>query len=127
LQAGSNRVSVEIAGQSGLGRDLYLVTLTAPESPAETRRQDAWRAQIENDPVRAARDPFLRHAYKAPVRINNNIHGNEWEGTDGALRVIERLATSNDPGTIDLLKRNRFYFNVTANPDGRVAGTRQTS
>ncbi|AGM02760.1 M14 family zinc carboxypeptidase [Amycolatopsis keratiniphila] len=127
LQARSDRISVEIAGQSGLGRDLYLVTLTAPESRSETRRQDAWRSLIENDPARAARDPFLRHGYKAPVWINNNIHGNEWEGTDGALRVIEKLATSNDPKTVELLKRNRFYFNVTANPDGRVAGTRQTS
>ncbi|HET6291667.1 MAG TPA: M14 family zinc carboxypeptidase, partial [Amycolatopsis sp.] len=127
LQARSDRISVEIAGQSGLGRDLYLVTLTAPERPGETRRQDTWRSLIENDPARAARDPFLRHGYKAPVWINNNIHGNEWEGTDGALRVIEKLATSNDPKTVELLKRNRFYFTVTANPDGRVAGTRQTA
>ncbi|OXM48057.1 peptidase M28 [Amycolatopsis alba DSM 44262] len=127
LQARSDRISVEIAGQSGLGRDLYLVTVTAPESRFETRQQDAWRSLIENDPARAARDPFLRHGYKAPVWINNNIHGNEWEGTDGALRVIEKLATSNDPKTAELLKRNRFYFNVTANPDGRVAGTRQTA
>ncbi|SDX63154.1 Zinc carboxypeptidase [Amycolatopsis xylanica] len=127
LQAKSNRVSVEVAGQSGLGRDLYLVTLTAPESPAETWLQDRWRAEIENDPVRAARDPFLKFGYKTPVWINNNIHGNEWEGTDGALRVIERLATSNDTTTRELLRRNRFYFNVTANPDGRVAGVRQNA
>ena len=31
LQDRSNRISVEVVGQSGLGRDLYLVTLTAPE------------------------------------------------------------------------------------------------
>ena len=52
LQARSRRVSAEIIGRSALGRDLYLVTVTAPESPAETRRQHAWRALIENDPVR---------------------------------------------------------------------------
>jgi hypothetical protein len=124
LQARSNRISVEVVGQTGLGRDLYLVTLTAPESARETRQQDAWRALIENDPRRAARDKALERGYKAPVWINNNIHGNEWEGTDAALRQIEYLATTNDPAARRLLATSRVYFNVTANPDGRVAGTR---
>lgn len=122
LQRRSDRVSVEVVGRSTLGRDLYLVTLTAPETPAETRRQDAWRDRIENDPTRAARDIFLRTGYKAPVWINANIHGDEWEGTDGALRVIEDLAS--DPAAGDFLRRHRVYVNLTANPDGRVAGTR---
>ncbi|SER52805.1 Zinc carboxypeptidase [Lentzea xinjiangensis] len=118
LQQRSNRVSVEVVGQSGLGRDLYLVTLTAPESPAETRVQERFRATIEEGRSVPA------GLYKAPIWINNNIHGDEWEGTDGALRVIEHLATSNDRETQDLLRRSRIYFNLTANPDGRVAGTR---
>ena len=124
LQDRSDRVSVEVVGQSGLGRDLYLVTLTAPEKPAESRQQDAWRDLIENDPVRAARDHRLERDYKAPLWINNNIHGNEWEGTDAALRQIDYLATTNDPAARRLLRHSRIYFNVTANPDGRVAGTR---
>jgi hypothetical protein len=127
LQDRSNRVSVEVVGQSGLGRDLYLVTLTAPERPSETRQQDAWRELIENDPARAARDKRLERDYKAPVWINNNIHGNEWEGTDAALRQIEYFATTNDPAAKRLLQHTRVYFNVTANPDGRVAGTRQNA
>lgn len=124
LQHLGDRVSVEVVGSSGLGRDLYQVTVTAPERPAETRQQDAWRALIEHDPVRAAHDKRLERDYKAPVWINNNIHGNEWEGTDAALRQIEYLATTNDPAARRLLRHSRIYFNITANPDGRVAGTR---
>jgi Zinc carboxypeptidase len=124
LQARSNRISVEVVGQSGLGRDLYLVTLTAPERAHETRQQERWRDEIENDPTAAARDRQLAREYKAPVWINNNIHGNEWEGTDASLRQIEYLATTNDRKALDMLSRNRVYFNVTANPDGRAAGTR---
>ncbi|WP_233358762.1 M14 family zinc carboxypeptidase [Thermomonospora amylolytica] len=124
LQRRSDRVSVEVIGRSHQGRELYLVTVTAPESGAQARAQAAMRTEIENDPARAARDPRIRRAYKAPVFVNNNIHGNEWEGTDAALRTIERLATANDAQTRDLLSRTRLYFNVTANPDGRVAGTR---
>jgi len=124
LQARSNRVSAEVIGRSALGRELYLVTLTAPERPAETRQQHAWRALIEDAPARAARDRELLARYKAPVWINGNIHGNEWEGTDGSLRLIAKLATATDPATERLLRRTRMYFTVTHNPDGRVAGTR---
>ncbi|SMD23252.1 M14 family zinc carboxypeptidase [Kibdelosporangium aridum] len=124
LQGRSNRISVEVVGQSGLGRDLYLVTLTAPERPSETRQQERWRDKIENDPAAAARDRQLAREYKTPIWINNNIHGDEWEGTDAALRQIEYLATTRDRKALDLLSRNRVYFNVTANPDGRNLGTR---
>ena len=56
--------------------------------------------------------------------VNGNIHGNEKEGTDAILRVIEQWATSTDPAVEQLLQRNRIIFNVTSNPDGRVANTR---
>uniref|UniRef100_UPI00066EED1D M14 family zinc carboxypeptidase n=1 Tax=Nonomuraea sp. SBT364 TaxID=1580530 RepID=UPI00066EED1D len=124
LQRRGDRVSVEVIGRSHQGRDLYLVTVTAPESRSEAREQSRIRALVENDPARAARDRRLPARYKAPIFVNDNIHGNEWEGTDAALRVIEELATSTDPAVADLLGRTRLYFNVTANPDGRVAGTR---
>ncbi|MEV1178850.1 M14 family zinc carboxypeptidase, partial [Nonomuraea sp. NPDC049784] len=121
----SDRVSAEVIGRSYSGRDLYLVTVTAPESAAEAREQARIRERIENDPAAAARDRTLAARYKAPLFVNANIHGNEWEGTDAALRVIEELATSKDPKIADLLARTRLYFNVTANPDGRVNGVRQ--
>ncbi|MEU4218597.1 M14 family zinc carboxypeptidase [Actinoplanes sp. NPDC026623] len=124
LQAASDRVSAEVVGHSALGRDLYLVTVTAPESAAEAARQDRWRALIEDHPRAARRDRALRRGYKTPVWINANIHGDEWEGTDGAMRVIERLAAATDAATRRLLDRTRLYVTVTNNPDGRIAGTR---
>jgi hypothetical protein len=124
LQKASDRVSAEVIGKSAGGRDLYLVTLTAPESAKEAAKQDHWRNLIEDNPWLAKRDRTLKKSYKTPVWINANIHGNEWEGTDGALRVIERLATATDAATVSFLKRSRVYVTVTNNPDGRVAGTR---
>ncbi|GLY97627.1 M14 family zinc carboxypeptidase [Actinoplanes sp. NBRC 103695] len=124
LQASSDRVSAEVIGHSALGRDLYLVTVTAPETAAQAARQDRWRALIEDDPRAAKRDASLRTGYKTPIWINANIHGDEWEGTDGALRVIERLAGATDAATARLLARTRVYVTVTNNPDGRIAGTR---
>ncbi|MCP2329733.1 M14 family zinc carboxypeptidase [Actinoalloteichus caeruleus] len=127
LQAESDRVSVEVLGESVLGRDIYLVTLTAPETPEDSARQRRWRDAIRTDPRAAAADEELRAGYKAPMWFNANIHGDEWEGTDGSLRVIEQLATSEDPEDLRLLETSRLYFTVSHNPDGRVAGTRQNA
>ncbi|MFG1777122.1 M14 family zinc carboxypeptidase [Micromonospora sp. NPDC049048] len=127
LQATSDRVSARVAGKSAGGYDLYAVTVTAPETRAEARQQETWKRLIEDEPARAQRDRQLLAGYKTPLFVNANIHGNEWEGTDAALRVIEDLATSTSPEVAGLLRRNRLVFNVTANPDGRVAGTRANS
>ncbi|MGW0709928.1 M14 family zinc carboxypeptidase [Streptomyces sp. NPDC002643] len=124
LQALGDRVSVEIAGRSAGGHRLYLVTVTAPETARQAREQARMRELIESAPQSAAGSKSLKTSYKAPVFFNNNIHGNEWEGTDAALRLIERLATATDAKTEDLLAHSRLYFNITANPDGRIAGTR---
>ncbi|MFI1395307.1 M14 family zinc carboxypeptidase [Streptomyces sp. NPDC020681] len=124
LQQLGNRVSVEVAGRSAGGHELYLVTVTAPESAKQSREQERMRELIENAPAQAARDKHIKAAYKTPVFINNNIHGNEWEGTDAALKLIEELAKAKDAKTAGLLAKNRIHLNVTANPDGRIAGTR---
>ncbi|UYQ61957.1 M14 family zinc carboxypeptidase [Streptomyces peucetius] len=124
LQELSDRVSVEVAGHSAGGHELYLVTVTAPETAGEAREQERMRERIENHPAAAAEDRRIKAAYKTPVFINNNIHGNEWEGTDAALKLIEELARAADAKTADLLAKTRIHLNVTANPDGRIAGTR---
>ncbi|MFC3500622.1 M14 family zinc carboxypeptidase [Micromonospora krabiensis] len=124
LQAAGDRVSARVAGRSAGGYDLYAVTVTAPETRAQARQQEIWKREIEDDPVRAQRDRALLAGYKTPLFVNANIHGNEWEGTDAALRVIEQLATDTSAETAQLLTRNRLVFNITSNPDGRVAGTR---
>ncbi|GIF63989.1 hypothetical protein Ais01nite_20240 [Asanoa ishikariensis] len=124
LQAAGDRVSARVAGKSSGGYDLYAVTVTAPESRSDARQQEAWKRWIEDEPAKARTDRKLLAGYKTPLFVNANIHGNEWEGTDAALRVIEEFATSTDPAVERLLRRNRLVFNITSNPDGRVAGQR---
>jgi hypothetical protein len=124
LQAASNRVSARVAGSSSGGYDLYEVVVTAPETAAEASQQAQWKQLIEDDPVAAREDPQLLADYKTPLFVNGNIHGNEKEGTDAILRAIEEFATSADPAVEQLLRRNLLVFNVTSNPDGRVANTR---
>ncbi len=127
LQEASDRVSAEVIGQSAEGRDLYLVTLTAPESRGHARVQELMKNRIKDDAAQAARSGSIPRHYKTPIFINNNIHGNEWEGTDAAMRLISEYATSDDPTIEQTLDTSRIYVVVTMNPDGRVNNTRANS
>lgn len=127
LQARSTRVSAEVIGGTVTGRELYLVTLTSPESAVQASRQERIRERIVDQPAQAARAPGLAERYKTPVFVNANIHGNEWEGTDAALRLIEDYATSDDPAVRHTLDSSRIHLVVSANPDGRHDNTRGNS
>ena len=123
----SDRISAQVVGQSTQGRDLYLVTLTAPESRAETARQTAWRDQLRLRPASAATNASLRAGYKTPIWFSANIHGNEWEGTDAAMQYIRRIVDAPADQVRGLLRSHRLYFSLTLNPDGRTLGTRATA
>ncbi|MBN9612192.1 MAG: peptidase M14, partial [Actinobacteria bacterium] len=127
LMKQSDRVSVQTVGQSTQGRDLYLVTVTAPETESFTAQQSAWRNKIRNNPLAAKKDTALLAGYKTPIWLSNNIHGNEWEGTDAALQYIEYLATTDSPEVESILRNNRVYFSPSLNPDGRTNATRATA
>ncbi|WP_449282739.1 M14 family zinc carboxypeptidase [Leucobacter sp.] len=127
LMKKSDRVSVQTIGKSTEGRDLYLVTVTAPETESFTAQQEAWRKKIRNNPLAAQKDSSLLAGYKTPIWISNNIHGNEWEGTDAALQYIEHLATAPMSEVGSILRNNRLYFSPSLNPDGRTNATRATA
>ncbi|WP_353807453.1 M14 family zinc carboxypeptidase [Agromyces sp. SYSU T00194] len=127
LTAVSDRISVQVVGQSALGKDIHLVTLTAPETRGETTRQAKFREMIKQNPTAAAKNQSLMEHYKVPIWFNANIHGNEWEGTDAVLEYIEYLATAPYEEVAETLERNRLYFTVTNNPDGRALGQRATA
>ncbi|BDZ63962.1 M14 family zinc carboxypeptidase [Agromyces mangrovi Wang et al. 2018] len=127
LTAVSDRISVQVVGQSALGKDIHLVTLTAPETRGETTRQAKFREMIKQNPKAAAKNQSLMKNYKVPIWFNSNIHGNEWEGTDAVLEYIEHLATAPYAEVADLLEHNRLYFTITNNPDGRALGQRATA
>ncbi len=125
----SERISVEIIGQSTQGRDLHLVVATSPMGDDEWSE---WQrlSDLRTDDPQAAIAAFESGEYddwKTPLLVNNNIHGNEWEGTDASLQVLDRLAFSDDDEVEDLLDEHVIAFVVTNNPDGRVAGTRQNA
>jgi hypothetical protein len=126
-----NRMSVEVIGQSALGRDLYGVVFNALDTAEQQRDYERWlqyRRIALDDPVRAqALLDRWGDDIKVPVYVQAGIHGNEYEGVESSMQLIEELATTPygvNPELDAILDHVILVVNVIQNPDGRVAGTR---
>jgi Zinc carboxypeptidase len=126
-----DRMTVEVIGQSALGRDLYGVVFNPLETPQQIRDYNRWvkyRGIALEDPAEAQR--LLEQwgdDIKVPVYVQGAIHGNEYEGVESNMQLIKELATTPygvNPKFDDILNHVILVFNVIQNPDGRVAGTR---
>ena len=125
------RMTVEVRGRSATGRDLYLVTINALDTLQQRDAFANWqklRRDALTDPAKSQK--FLARygdTMKVPIYIQAGIHGNEYEGVDAMMRVIERIATTpygTDPQVDSVLDHVVLLVNIDQNPDGRVAGTR---
>jgi putative intracellular protease/amidase len=129
------RMTVEVAGQSATGRNMYEVVINALETSQQRKDYRNWRDIHEDaldDPKYAQRQigSLLKYDrdFKIPIFIQGGIHGNEFEGVDASMQLIERLALTpygTDPEVDRILDHLIIIFNPIQNPDGRVAGIRQ--
>jgi hypothetical protein len=127
----NGRMKVEVIGQSALGRNLYLVTINELSTSAQRRDFANWQVLRERSRSKPKQAQNLLNGFggkvKVPLEIQAGIHGNEYEGVDAAMQVIERLATTpygSDPEVDRILDHSVVLFNVIQNPDGRIAGLR---
>ena len=127
IEVNSNRVKVDVIGQSAGGRNLFLVTLSAPEAMGRLGQYQAIRNTMLKDPEKAREMIDKFGDFKVPVFINGSIHGNEYTGVDAAIRLIETLAYGDSEEVQAILKNVILLVNVVQNPDGRVLGTRQNA
>ncbi|HSR31418.1 MAG TPA: M14 family zinc carboxypeptidase, partial [Anaerolineae bacterium] len=124
IELNSNRVKVDVIGQSAGGRNMFLVTLSDPKAMGRLGQYMAIRQTMLKDPEKAQAMIDRFGDFKVPVFINASIHGNEYPGVDAAIRLIETLAYENTPEVRAILDNVILLVNVVANPDGRVLGTR---
>ena len=127
IEVNSNRVQVEVIGQSAGGRNLFLVTLSAPEALGRLGQYQAIRNTMLTDPEKAQEMIDKFGDFKVPFFVNGSIHGGEYPGTDAAIRLIETLAYEDSEEVRTILENVILLVNVVQNPDGRVMGTRSNA
>ncbi len=124
IETTSNRVRVEVIGQSAGGRNLFLAIVSAPEAFGRLGQYQAIRQTMLKDPEKAQEMIDRFGDFKVPVFINASIHGNEYPGVDAAIRLIEKLAYEDNEEVRQILENVILLVNVVQNPDGRVMGRR---
>jgi hypothetical protein len=132
IQSQSNgRMTYRVTGQSALGHDMYAVTINALDTKQQRRDYKNWRKLRRtalDDPARSQK--LLARVgddVKVPLMISAGIHGNESEGIDATLMLIERLATTpygTDPFVDSVLNHSILIVNVIQNPDGHILNQR---
>ena len=92
IEQSSNRVKIEVIGQSVWGYDMFLAVVSDPQTHGRLGRYAALRNAMLRDPARAQRMLEQGADFKVPIFINAGIHGNEQPATDAALRMLRTLA-----------------------------------
>jgi hypothetical protein len=130
-QSLDGRMTVSQVGVSAGGRPMYKVVINQLKTGAQKQAFFRWqhlRANALTDPA-AMQSALATYGsdIKVPLFIQGAIHGNEYEGVDSNMRLIEKLATTpygTDPEVDKILDGAVVIFNVIQNPDGRVLGQR---
>jgi hypothetical protein len=126
------RMKIEVIGKSTEGRNMYGVVINRLRTWQEKRAYRNWtdiREVALDNPIHALK--LLRKMgddVKVPILVQGSIHGDEYEGVDSNMEVIEKYATTpygQDPVVDEILSNTILVFNVIQNPDGRVYGVRQ--
>ena len=120
LGESSPRVEIVDQGASSQGRRLLVAIVTSEENHARLDRiqQNAWKLA---DPRQL--NPFDIDAtvtdQPVVVWLGGSIHGNELSGSEGLLKVLERLTTRDDEATRKVLENAVVLIDPMLNPDGR--------
>lgn len=121
----SDRVTLLRQGNSWEGRALLAAVVTSPGNHArlEAIRQGA--ADLA-DPRRTAPEEAEALIERQPVVIwfGGSIHGNELSGSEGLLKLLERMTTGDDREVRRALAEAVVIVDPMLNPDGRDAFAR---
>jgi hypothetical protein len=118
-EAAKDRVRVEEIGTTSERRPMRLYIVSAPGNIA---RLDAIRADLARlaDPRGASAGEVAAAAARTPavVWINESVHGNEAPGFEAAMQTLYHFAASEEPATVDALRKTLIVLNPSTNPDG---------
>ncbi|MEL6559277.1 MAG: M14 family metallopeptidase [Bacteroidota bacterium] len=114
VAAASDRISLEIQGETFEGRPLLLLKITSPENQSniEQIRKDHL-ALLENNSGSLQTENMPLVVYKGYT-----IHGNEPSGSNAALALAYYLAAAEGPKVDQLLKNTVILLDPCLNPDG---------
>jgi hypothetical protein len=116
----SNRVQVQMIGQSTLGRTMIAAFISAPENIRNLEKYKAIQARLA-DPRKVAsdaeRDQLIKEG-KTVLAISCSIHSTEIVASQMSMQLAYNLASANDDDTLAILHNTILILIPSPNPDG---------
>lgn len=119
IAAAPDRVRTEVIGRTVEGKEMRLLIISAPEN---IQRLDQIRADLARlaDPrgTTAAQAAEIAARTPAVAMLSHSIHGAEPAGFEAVMQTAFQLLASEEPATLEILRRTVVILNPTMNPDG---------
>src|ERR1043166_442452 len=127
LAAASDRVTVDEIGKSTMGAPFVYATISAPENLKRLNEFKEIQRQLADPRIlsspsnpaaadRKARDLIARG--KTVVAITCGIHSTEVGSYLSSMLIAHRLASSNEPEILEILRNTIILLVPSTNPDG---------
>ncbi|HYN19373.1 MAG TPA: M14 metallopeptidase family protein [Thermoanaerobaculia bacterium] len=121
VDAASDRVSIESAGTSTLGKDMPVVVLTSAANQANLERYREIARRLANpDGLSEEQARALAAEGKTIALVTCSIHSTEVGSTQMAMEFVHDVATTRDPEMLAWIDDVIFLLMPSINPDGQV-------
>ncbi len=120
LATRSDRIQIDTLGPTTLGNPFIVVTMSSPENLRRLDEINATSAILAQGRVPREEAEHLAADLPATTLINHNIHSTEIGSSQTSVDLVYRLATSQDPETLDILDNVVTVLIPSANPDGQI-------
>jgi hypothetical protein len=115
----SKRVKYQEIGKTMEGRPFVLLTVSAPENLAHLAEYKEINAKLSDPRTTSPEEAkSLIAKGKTVMIITFNIHAPEIASSQAAATFLYRLASSNDPAVLNILKNDILLLVPSPNPDG---------
>jgi len=123
LDKASERVQVQVIGQSTLGRTMIAAFISAPENIRSLEKYKDIQARLADPRLNPAdgRVDFsgqLVRNGKTVVVISCSIHSTEIVASQMSMQLAYNLASANDDDTLSILRNTILILIPSPNPDG---------
>jgi len=124
LDQASDRVVFEELGKSTMGKPFVMATISSPanlkrlEEFKKIQEQLADPRKLGSPEVRDRKAAELISRGKTIVLITCGIHSTEVGSTLSSMLIAHRLASANDPRTLEILRNTIILLVPSLNPDG---------
>jgi hypothetical protein len=119
----SDRVIVEEVGKTTEGNPFIVAYISSPENLARLEELRRISCRLANPDGRLSPEEVeeLVKRGRAVVVVTNSMHSTEVGGTQMSIELLYRLASSNDPEILEILREVVVILVPSQNPDGQIA------